>query len=81
MDILYGVVATNMGIKKADLKSHEGSLINFSGKHVLVEGSRKLRVTFGTCPKVVDTDLDFLVVNAPNIAYNTIMRQTSLNMA
>ena len=48
MDILYSATATNMGIKKVDLRLHEGSLINFSGKHVPIEGSIKLRVTLGT---------------------------------
>ena len=41
-----------MGIKKANLKPHEGSLIGFSGKHVPVEGLIRLRVTLGTWPAV-----------------------------
>ena len=48
VDILYSVIAANMGIKKSNLKLHEGSLIGFSRKHVPVEGLIRLRVTLGT---------------------------------
>ena len=70
-----------MGIKKSDLKPQEGSLIGFSGKHVPVEGLIRLRVTLGTCPDMVDMDVDFLMVKASNTAYNAIMGRTSLNRA
>ena len=70
-----------MGIKKADLKPHEGSLIGFSGKHVPVEGLIRLRVTLGTWPAVVDMDVDFLVVDTSNTMYNAILGRTSLNKA
>ena len=80
-DILYSTAAASMGVRKFDLKPHEGSLIGFSGKHVLVEGLIRLRVTLGTWPVVVDMDVDFLVVEAPNMAYNAIMGRMSLNRA
>ena len=48
VDILYNDTTASMGIKKTDLKPHEGSLIGFSDKHVLVKGLISLRVTFGT---------------------------------
>ena len=62
-----------MGIKKSNLKPYEGSLIGFSRKHVLVEGLIRLRVTLGTWLAVMDMDVDFLVVDASNTAYNVIM--------
>ena len=58
-----------MGIKKSDLKLHKGSLIGFSRKHVPVKGLIRLRVNFGTWPVVVDMDIDFLIVDAPNTVY------------
>ena len=64
--ILYSTVATSMGIKKANLKPHEGNLIGFSGKHVLVEGLIRLRVTLGTWLAVIDMDVDFFMVDASN---------------
>ena len=72
-EILYNVVATNIGIKKSSLRPHEGSLIGFSGKHVPVEGSIRLRATIGTWLAVVGMDVDFLIVDALNIAYNAII--------
>ena len=53
----------------------------FFGKQVPMEGIMKLRVTLGTWPLVVNMDVDFLVVNTPNMAYNAILRRTSLNKA
>ena len=70
-----------MGIKKTDLKPYEGSLIGFSGKHIPVEGLISLRVTLGTWPAIMNLDVDFLVVDASNMAYNAIIGQTSLNRA
>ena len=71
---MYSVAAGNISIKKADLRPHEGSLINFSEKHVPVEGSIKLRVTLSTWSEVVDMDVNFFVVDALSTAYNVIMR-------
>ena len=48
VDILYSNAVASMGIKKADLKPHDGSLIGFFGKHVPVEGLIRFRVTLGT---------------------------------
>ena len=79
VDILYNDAAASMGVKKVNLKPHEGSLIGFSGKHVPVEGLIRLRVTLGTWPAVVDMDVDFLVVDTPNTTYNVILGRTSLN--
>ena len=79
MDILYSVAIANIGIKKSDLRAHEGSLIGFSEKHIPMEGSIRLRVTLGTWLVVVDMDVDFLVVDAPNMMYNAIMGRMSLN--
>ena len=67
------MAVASMDIKKSNLKLHEGSFIDFSGKHVPVEGLIKLRVTLGTWPVVVDMDVDFLVVDAPNMTCNVIM--------
>ena len=39
----------------------------------------KLRVTLKTWPSVVGMDVEFLVVDALNIAYNVILGRTSLN--
>ena len=60
-----------MGIKKVDLKPHEGSLIGFFGKHVPVEGLITLRVTLDTWQAMEDMDVDFLMVDTPNMAYDT----------
>ena len=78
---MYNVVVANMSIKKFDLRPYKGSLIGFSGKHVPVESLIRLRLTLGTWPTMVDMDEDFLIVDAPNMAYNAIMGQTSLNKA
>ena len=78
-DILYSDTITSIGIRKANLKPHEGSLIGFSGKHVPVEGLIRLRVTLGTWPAVVDVDVNFFVVDTSNMAYNAIMGRMSLN--
>ena len=72
-NILYSDAATSIGIKKVDLKPHEESLIGFCGKHVPIEGLIRLRVTLGTWPAMVDMDVDFLVVDTLNTAYNVIM--------
>ena len=72
-DILYSDAAASIGIKKTDLKPHEGRLIGYSGKHVLVEGLIRLKVTLDTWPAMVDLDVDFLVVDTSNTAYNAIM--------
>ena len=74
-------MVANMNISMADLKPHNGNLINFFGKQVLVEGMIKLRVTLGMWPTVVDMNIDFLVIEASNIAYNAIPRRMSLNKA
>ena len=78
-DILYSAIAASIGIKKSNLKPHEGSLIGFSRKHVPIEGLIRLRVTLGTWSAMVDMDVDFLMVDAPNTTYNVIMGQMSLN--
>ena len=72
-NILYSDAITSMGIKKADLKPHEGSLIGFSSKHVPVEGLIRFRVTLGTWLALVDMDVDFLMVDAVNTTNNAIM--------
>ena len=46
-----------------------------------MEGIVKLRVMLGMWPTVVNMDVDFLTVNIPNNAYNTILGRMSLNKA
>ena len=46
-----------------------------------MEGIVRLRVTLGTWPAVVNMDVDFLIIDAPNNAYNAILGRTSLNKA
>ena len=70
-----------MNIIKADLKLPNRNLIRFFGKQVLVEGTMKLRVMMETWLSVVNMDIDFLIVNTLNNAYNAILGKTSLNKA
>ena len=70
-----------MNIKRRDLKPYPGNLVRFFGKQMSMEGVVKLRVTLGTWPSVVSMDVDFLIVNTPNIAYNAILGRMSLNKA
>ena len=44
-----------------------------------VEGTIRLRVTLRSWPVVVDMDIDFLVVEGLNNAYNAILGRMSLN--
>ena len=46
-----------------------------------MEGTIRLRVTLGTWPAVVSMDVNFLIIDAPNNAYNVILGRTSLNKA
>ena len=46
-----------------------------------VEGTLRLRVTLGTWPMVVNMDIDFLIIDAPNNGYNVILGRMSLNKA
>ena len=41
----------------------------------------RLKVTMGTWPLVINMDIDFLVVDVPNHAYNAILGRTLLNTA
>ena len=81
MDILYSATAASMNITKVDLKPYSGNLIEFSGKQMPVEDTVRLRVTLGMWHLIVNMNIDFLIVNAPNNAYNTILERTSLNEA
>lgn len=78
-DILYSVVVASMNIQMRDLQPYSRNLIGLFSKHVSIEGIIKLRVTLRTWPLVVNMDVDFLVVNTPNITYNKILRRTFLN--
>ena len=44
-----------------------------------MEGTIRLRVTLGTWLTVLNMDIDYLIVYAPNNAYNAILDKTSLN--
>ena len=46
-----------------------------------VEGVVKLRVIMRAWPSIINMDVDFLIVDAPNNAYNAILGQMSLNKA
>ena len=46
---------------------------------MLVEGTVRLRVMMGTWLVVINMDVDFLIVDASNNAYNAILERTSLN--
>ena len=76
---LYSTIVASMNITKFDLNLHNGNLIGFLGKQVLVEGMIRLRVTLGTWLVVVKNDIDFLVINALNNVYNAIQGRTLLN--
>ena len=79
VNILYNVMVASINIRKFDLRPHDGNLIGFFGKQVPIEGSIKLRVTLGTWMIVIDMDVDFLIIDALIMAYNTIMGRTSLD--
>ena len=79
IDILYSIVAVSINISKANLKPLNGNLIGFFGNQVPMEGIVKLRITMGTWLLVVSMDVDFLIINALNMAYNTILGRMSLN--
>ena len=81
MDILYGAVMTSMNIIKLNIMPHNNNLIGFSNKKMLVEGTIRLRVTLRTWPTIINMDVDFLIVNAPNNAYNGILGRMLLNKA
>ena len=81
MDTLYSITTTSMNIKKVYLKPYNRNLIKFSRKYVPMEGTIKLRITMGTLPLVVNMDVNFLLVNAPNNAYNAILGRMLLNKA
>ena len=63
----------NMNIQKRDLKPNLRNLINFFGKQVSVECIVKLKVTLLTWPSIVSMDVNFLIVDTPNIAYNAFL--------
>ena len=44
-----------------------------------MEGTIRLRVTFGTWPLIISVDVNFLVVDTPNMVYNAFLGRTSLN--
>ena len=46
-----------------------------------LEGIIRLRVTLGMWLAIVDMDIDFLIVEASNNAYNAILGRMSLNKA
>ena len=46
-----------------------------------MEGIVRLRVTLGTWPMVINMVANFLIVNAPNNAYNVILGRMLLNKA
>ena len=48
---------------------------------MLVEGTVRLRVTLGAWPVVVNMDIDFLIIDAPNNVYNAILSTMLLNKA
>ena len=75
-DILYSVEIASMNISKVDVKPHNGNLINFFSKQVPLKGKIRLRVTLGMQLTVVDMDIDFFIVEAPNNAYNAILDRT-----
>ena len=70
-----------MNIQKRNLKIHPENLIRFFRKLVPMEGTIKIKVTLGTSPSVINMDVDFLVIDTPNIAYDAVLGRTLLNKA
>ena len=70
---MCSIVAASMNITNFDFKPHNGNLIGFLGKHVLVEGTVRLKVTLGTWLIVVNIDIDFLTTDPSNNAHNAIL--------
>ena len=80
-DILHNAAAASMNIKMFNLRLHDGSLINFLGKLVLVEGLIRLRVPLGTWPTMINMDVDLLIVDTLSTMYNAIIGRASLKKA
>ena len=78
-NILYNIAIASMNIHKVDLKPHIGNLIRFSSKQVAIEGIMRLRVTMGMWTLAINMDINFLIVNTPNMTYNVILGRMSLN--
>ncbi|KAL5573156.1 hypothetical protein UlMin_022753 [Ulmus minor] len=71
-DIIFARALDQLDLPDKTLRPVKNSLRGFAGNEVVPLGQIALKVTFGTFPKCVTVNVNFIVVDSPSV-YNTII--------
>ena len=72
MDIIFAWALDKLDLPDKTVRLVKNNLRDFAGNEVVPLGQISLRVIFGTFPKCVTVNVNFVVVDSPPV-YNTII--------